>query len=246
MSMKTNYKILISWFGSVILLLFGTSTFAQTKSSDLWLSSAFKYEILKDLDVKVEIGHRRENFYSSRLYGDFIVKYNLNKYSKIGIGWRHAGEGDPLDVDELTDRFHAELSGKIKYNDFNLNYRVRYQRKYGNWQTDEKGHLANQSVRTRLVVSYKLNKDWTFDAGLESFIDISYEEPMYVDKLRFIAGAEYRINKSQDIAIHYIRQQEIQVANPHISDIIAIDYSIDIKRLVKKAKKKNKKKKSQN
>ena len=218
---------------------------AQTSSTDLWMSNTFKYDLSKKMEAKIEFGHRRENFYASRLYVDFVGKYSFNKYAKLALGWRHATEGDLFENSELTNRFHLDFAGKLKANDFHLAYRVRYQRKYTEMYTSENGLLPNESVRTRLLLGYKLNKDWSFDAGCESFLQITSEEPNYIDRFRYIATVNYRINKSQDIALSYILQQEVQVATPHTASIISIDYAIDVKRVVKKIKKKRKKRRKQ-
>lgn len=226
------------------LLALNSYCFSQTRSFDIWFSSAFKYEMIKNLDLQVELGHRRTDFYSDRLYGDLILKYKLSDYTKIGVGWRHAGEGNTFDLEELTDRFNIDLSGKLKQKDFGLNYRIRYQKKYSDWFTDEEGVIAKRTIRTRFLFDYKLNKDWVFDVGMESFLLVSRQEPMYISKLRFISGFEYRINKSEKIALHYIRQQEVQVANPRTSHVIALDYTLDVKKMFKKMKKRKKKRDS--
>lgn len=227
------------------LFWFSTSAIAQTASNDLWMSSTFNYDLNKKLEAKIEFGHRRENFYASRIYIDFVGKYSFNKYAKVAIGWRHASEGQADVLDELTNRFHLDFTGKIKANDFSLSYRARYQRKYTEMYTSENGLLPNESLRARLLVGYKLNKDWTFDAGCESFLQITPEEPNYIDRLRYIATVNYRINKAQDIALSYIIQQEIQVANPHTASIVSVDYSVNVNRVVKKVKKKLKKRRKQ-
>ncbi len=238
--MKIKSIFLFSLFGLTFLL--PTDVISQTESTDAWLSTTLGYEILDDLDIKIELGHRRENFYSSRLYSDLVLKYKLNDFAKIGMAWRHSAEPDPFDVEDLSNRFNVDFSGKVKRNDIGLNYRLRYQTKYNNWTVSEDGTTPTQTVRTRLLLEYKLNKDWQFDAGSEAFIRLSYNEPYYLNKVRYIAGFEYRINKSQVIALHYILQKEVQEANPHTSHIISVDYSVDVKRVLKKLKKKRKKK----
>ena len=238
----TTKIILLSRFSLLIgLFWFCGNAVAQTYSTDLWLSNSFKYDLSKKVEAKIEFGHRRENFYASRIYIDFVGKYSFNKYAKIALGWRHATEGDLFENSELTNRFHLDFTGKLKAKDFSLAYRVRYQRKYTEMYTSENGLLPNESVRTRLLLGYKLNKEWSFDAGFESFLQLTSEEPNYIDRLRYIATVNYRINKSQDIALSYILQQEVQVGNPHTASIISIDYAIDLKRVVKKFKKKRKK-----
>lgn len=217
-----------------------SSAVAQTSSTDLWMSNSYKYVFTKKIEGKIEFGHRRENFYASRVYVDFVGKYTFNKYAKIALGWRHAVEGDLFEESELTNRFHLDYTGKIKTNDFSLVYRTRYQRKSTEMYTSENGLLPNKSFRTRLIFGYKLNKDWSFDLGCESFLQITPEEPNYIDRLRYITSINYRINKSQDISLSYILQNEIQVENPHTASIISIDYTIDLKRVIKKRRKKKK------
>jgi hypothetical protein len=236
MKIKKIYPFLFLFF------LF-SSLNAQTSSFDQWLSTSFKYDLTKKFELKVEIGHRRADFYSDRLYGDLVLKYEFNDLVQLGIGWRHAGETDPLDVDDLSDRFNLDFSGKLKKNDFSFKYRIRYQRKFTNWQTEQFGYIPNEKFRTRIMFGYDLHKNIDLDAGIETFQSISHVEPIFTDKVRYIVGFDYRINKRQDIGVHFIRQQEVQVANPHTSNIVAIDYSIDIKNTIKKYKKKIKKRK---
>ena len=120
MTIKKNLYFLIIVLTSFTAVI--PKAVSQTNSNNIWISTAFKYQAFKDFNVKVEFGHRRQGFQPSRLYGDLIFKYKLNRYAKLGIGWRHAAENETYDQYELSERFHAEITGKLKVQKLDLQY----------------------------------------------------------------------------------------------------------------------------
>ena len=100
--------------------------------------------------------------------------------------------------------------------------------------SSETGLLPKNTLRPRLLGAYKFNKKWTGYSGGELFLSYKYDQPMRATKFRYMVGVEHRLKKYHSIGLSYIYQQEIQVEDPLGQHITSVDYSLNLKKLVKK------------
>lgn len=228
------------------LLLIPTLTHAQSSSFNSWLGIGVEYDITKSLSSSLKLGYRTTDFQPSTTFVDAALKYKLYKYLKIGLGWRYAGRGNPTAVDAITNRFHLEVSSKIKLaKRFYLKPRLRYQMRFKDWFVSELGYLPKHSFRARVLFEYNITKRLSITLGGEFFTAGYYYEPPELDPIRLISEINYTYKKIHTFGLGYKIEQGIAVDDKHTAHIIAVNYSINLNKLLKKIRKKRKKKRKE-
>ncbi|MFT5646099.1 MAG: hypothetical protein ACI976_000777 [Aureispira sp.] len=154
------------------LLFFGVS---QTSNVENWLSIRLRYRIVKPLEVHVRLGYCSVDIDSDNTHIDVAMKYRVHKYLRLAIGWRHAGIGNPLEVDAIVNRFHIEASSRVKLmKRLDLKPRLGYQIRFKDWFESASGHIPKHNIRLRMLLNHKLHKRWTLIGGGALFAVFHY------------------------------------------------------------------------
>ena len=235
-----------------IFFLFTNSFFiqAQNSSENLWSDLNLSYEIFKNIDVKYEIGNRRNSNQARGNYHDFIVKYSVNNFLKIAVGTRRSNlsfidssifnSGVEEDFEDIADRFHFDISGRLlKLNNFKMKYRLRAQRKIRDFYLNTPLNFKRTYVRSRILIEHPLSKKLRINGGSELFFSIEENTPTYTRKYRHMAGLEYAFNKIYSARMQYLFQREGKPSDRELLNIIALDLKIDLNGLLKKFNPKN-------
>ncbi|MCT4579918.1 MAG: DUF2490 domain-containing protein [Flavobacteriales bacterium] len=210
------------------LCFLSLSNFGQEIGSSGWFSVIAKKKLSKNTTLKTELGFRESTINDKTRYLDLALKYKINKHLKLSGGYRYGLDKENFDYFETGHRFNIDLSTKYSIiKKLKFNYRFRFQKRYSNPFTSDLGHLPNNNFRNRLSLRYKQNKKLYFVGGTELFIKQNYSTTPFFNKIRGLAGADYKINKKQTISISYIYQQEIQVTNPKTQNILSLEYYLD-------------------
>ena len=206
----------------------------------------FNYEILSWL--KADIGYiyiQSHNAAEKKIKG-YVEDSDNNKYYNYNIDnayWEH------------RDRFIASLtaSWKIGRVKFNVRERVQYQYthsalvyedKYRHYsadpddpnssyilgkeesETELKEAKHNTTLRTRLTAKWDIKKcSITPFASVELFTRL--DKWRFHDKIRYRIGAEYKIDKDNEISLYYLYQDNHASSSPAIH-AIGVGYSFDL------------------
>ena len=174
---------------------------------------------------------------SATTYTDVKLKYKLNKYVRFSGVWRNAQRGGFIAPDRIVNRFHIDAIGKYGLKPFTFRTRLRYQARYRDMLVSENGFIPRKHIRSAWSVAYSPMKKLELEAGAEFYIGL-YADQNYADKYRINIGCSYAINSLHSVGIGYIFQQEVQVYDPGSDNILAIAYSFDLNRYIKRLKKK--------
>ncbi len=230
----------------LLLLLLPLLCQAQSSSFNNWQSVGLEYDINKSLRSKVRLGYRTTDFQSSSTFLDVALQYKLHKYLKVGLGWRYAGRGNPTNVDAITNRFHTDISSKIKLaKHLYIKPRLRYQMRFKDWWVSELGYIPKHSFRARLLVNYAINKKFSLTLGGELFTTGYYYETPETNPIRLISALSYTYKKAHTFELGYTIEQDITASDQHTAHIITLSYSVHLNNLLKKIRKKRKKKRKE-
>jgi len=233
----------MKYYYLLLLITISFASNAQTSSFDNWFGVGMEYNIIKPLTAKVKFGYRMSDFNSDATFIDGSLRYKVHKYLRIGIGWRYAGRGNPTDVDAITNRFHIEASNKVKIiKKLYLKSRLRYQLRFKDWMVSELGYIPKHSLRLRLLFDYAIHKRWTATIGGEFFTSGYYNTSPVVDPVRIISRIDYTIKKTHTLGLAYNIEQGLAISDNHTAHIIALNYSVNLNKVLKRIKKKKKKK----
>lgn len=236
--MKATRKLLIA----ALSLLCAASAGAQ----ELWLNAEAKYSITKKLKADIEIEHRSLDHFkaTSRWSGSVALSYKLLPWLSASASYKFLRDYDEGKVTkkgnivdtywQYANRAQVALAGSLKLGKFELSLREAYQythfnstyaNKYdsfGNAKDDEyiEGKSRNL-LRSRIEAEYKHKKKClvTPFASIELYNDFS--DSFSVRKVRYTAGADFRINKHNSISVFY---RFVDRTNSSNSNVIGVSY----------------------
>lgn len=204
---------------------------AQEQDFGGWYSLNISHKPLKWLEVGITPELRMFNNHSQvdtwLVEGDVSVK--LHKYFQVGGLYRFAVDKTDPEQDERINRyaFFAKASYRIK--PFDISYRSQIQEQYGNYNSSAKGHIATDVWRNKLTIKFSKKKyDFEPYASAEYFATLA---PVWKEgqaKLRLAGGVDYEINKMFSASLGYLRQTEMNVANPTTANILTTALKIKL------------------
>lgn len=209
-----------------LLVAFSSKLKAQVNDAGLWMTVSVEKKLNKKFKVVVAEEMRlRENISMiGQLFTDVSLQYKVTKYFFISGSYRFAMKQTLDFYYEPRQRFYADLVYKFKAAkfDFNIRTRVQDQDRY----TIPKGENNRQTLYWRNKVAAKYGiKDFTPFVSFEVYYPLNNYQGNAIDGLRYQAGTDYKINKSNSITIYYLIDQEIQVNNPLNSYVIGLEYN---------------------
>ena len=136
-------------------------------------------------------------------------------------------------------RFHVTLTGSYKLGNLNLSLRERWQCTFRpehtvdqrwsyydeDWDDEEHTYSAKTKhmLRSRLQATYK-----TKDFPIDPYASVELFNEMKLDKVRYTAGAEYKIDKHNAVSLFYryqtVNDKEDNEANRHY---VGLSYTFD-------------------
>lgn len=236
--MKATRRLLIA----ALSLLCAASAGAQ----ELWLNAEAKYSITKKLKADIEIEHRSRRHFeaTSRWSGSVALSYKLLPWLSASASYKFLSDYDEGKITkkgnivgpywQYANRAQVGLTGSLKLGKFELSLREAYQythfnstyaNKYdsfGNAKDDEYIEGKNRNLlRSRIEAEYKHKKKClvTPFASIELYNDFS--DSFSVRKVRYTAGADFRINKHNSISAFYRFVDRMNSSN---SNVIGVSY----------------------
>ena len=223
---------------AVLFVLLATTASAQEKDLALWLSAGAKAALNNKFALSVE-GVMRVNDNISRLRKGYVeaeLSYDLNKYFELAFGYRYESTNETELYYSNEHDLIGDLSLDYSWNRFSFGMRNRYQLKYKEVFSSEKGMLADNIYRNRISVEYNVK-------GIKIAPYINYElfykmnrfEERLINKQRFALGIAYRPKKKHKFKVYYLVEDECNVASPVRTNVIGVDYTFYFKKRTKKS-----------
>lgn len=208
------------------------STTAKAQSDDwgVWTTVTVEKKLTKKWSVNAEGEYRTRDGVSAteRWSGAIGTDYKFFKWLKADIGYTYIHSRQPGETTKKGNiipghwlprhRFNASITGSIEWNRFKFSLRERWQYTYRPQQYVEKYDKddgtrkndelvkakAEHMVRSRLQIEYDIAKcDFTPYVSCEL-----YHNSYGIDKTRWTAGTEYKINKKHSVEAYYRYQDK--------------------------------------
>lgn len=214
------------------LLIFAQALHAQEDKFGIWTSAELEKKIAKGLDVSLEGEFRTRDVVKTvdRWSLGLQASYKLTKWLAVSAGYTFLDYYQPLEITnkgnyipeywQAKHRFQVSLTGKLKVDRFTFALRERWQYTYRPSQTTEKydGDDGSQMddeyikgkgknvLRSRLQIDYDIAK-----CKVNPFASWELYHSLHGDgleKMRWSVGAEWKINKKNQLDIYYLYQNK--------------------------------------
>ena len=211
-------------------LVFGFNSFGQYKDFNQWTSLSLQKDLLKGLDLEIDLEHRLKNNMKTRdqSFIDIGLEYSYKNLSASLI-YRFSSINDAESEYIWANRFSYQLAYSREVKRFELSFRGRYQNHYENYYSSELGYIPDKHLRTRIKLLYNI-RGIPIDPFIsyESFMQLNYDQPRLIDKERYSIGANYKINKDNSFGITFHIQPRRNTSNPETAYILGVNYSYDL------------------
>ena len=210
----------------LIFLLFPLLILAQEPYEDFgsWTKIKLKHSLNKKISFtnKTELRTTNNALLINQLYTQFSGRVKINKHFSTSMAWRIKMLNETYGF-TYENRLHNDITYKNKISDFNIFLRLRSQLSLNPYSNNE------FHERTRFKASYKINKKMSFYLYDELYYKIMDQNSFaFYEKNRFATGIEFRLNKSIDMEVKYIRIRDKNIENPEIMNIMGVVFSLEI------------------
>ncbi len=189
-----------------------------------------KFSLLFTEELRFRENYSRLNLF----YTNLGVEYKANRYFKTAIVYRWIDKYMDEDVFSFRHRLMWDATVKYPIKKFTLAYRHRLQVEGRNMQSSESGFMPEWYSRSKLDLSYSLNKKVSPYFSTEFRYQI--RDPRNVEsdgtwhRTRLQAGIDYEYSKKSKFGIYYLIQFEYNVSAPENIYITGLEYSLSLKR----------------
>ncbi len=227
----------------LILLLFLvlTSLYSEaqpTSDAGTWLTLTLQKPVTKritavlDQELRLKENYQRINLFYTNLGFDYKYSNNI----KISPTYRSIQKCRLDGSYSYRHRLMLDVTLKKKFEKITLSERVRYQAEVGDYLSSEKGKLVEQFLRLKTDLKLtSLNKISPYIScevryqirdpkGKGPFSDYGFH------RIRYVAGAEYQLQKNHSLNLYYLIQSEYYIADPETIYILGIAYSITLQK----------------
>ncbi|MFI5202884.1 MAG: DUF2490 domain-containing protein [Flavobacteriales bacterium] len=201
--------------------------FGQYNSStQIWLEGALQAKF-NDISVSLAEGLRTNDGSMAQSYTELAGQYKINKFIRIGLGYRYIQKPFLFRILEYDHRFSVDVAFSYKVDNFSFGFRPRYQHRVKGISGDD-GSRSKTYNRNKLSVQYAINKDISLQLNYEFFLRLA-ADGSFIDQNRYGLELSYDINKKNSISGFYMLQQEIQVTWPLLTHVWGLEYSYSLK-----------------
>ena len=215
---------------SLFLFLSLTSiSFSQDDDFGIWYGISVEHKLIKNLEFDLS-GNVRTYQNASKIEEAFLeagLTYKFIRNLSLGGSYRFTEFRDDNASYHPRHKWFVDLKGNLPLGHFDISARVRLQERYKTYFQDENDKIPRTHIRYKIKILYNIP---SFPVNpfisAELFCPVSSEKKRSVDKNRFMAGAEYNINKKNSVEAEYIFQRDYL---PHLSDINVISLGYNLK-----------------
>lgn len=234
-----------------LLLLAAASGATPAVAQELWTSAQFKTSFGSHWGAAAEVEYRTHNGLNSSERVTFGASGEYkHQYFKIDAGYKYLHSQT---LEETTrkgniippywigrHRAYASLTGKLKLGRFELSLRERYQftHRLGKWvpkfasngivQKDDEwvAPKDRHMLRSRLAGEYNIRKSrFTPFASVEVYDNLC--AGFEIDKIRYTAGSEYKINRHNRVELFYRFVQGVSDGTDN-AHVIGVGYTFKL------------------
>lgn len=210
----------------LLLIVLTCAVHAQVNDAKLWLKATVEKKITPKLSATAVAATRfGENVSQLQTYYFSAgASYKLKKWMKLGVMYRHSQKRNDESFFIPRNRINVDLTFKKKFfKKLILEPRLRYQNQYSSYYTSEKGTIPNHYARARMQASWDLDKKYEPYISAELYYHMKYQQEMF-NRVRYVAGVSYEIDKHHKISIYYMHQREFNKENPERGYITGLSY----------------------
>lgn len=213
------------------ILILGSTAVAFSQDDDFgtWFSVSGEHKFSKKLELNASANIRTYDN-SSKISTAFLeagLEYKIIKGLGIGAGYRPEFRRDKDETFHLRHKWFVEAKGTLPIGDLSISARARFEERYKTYYLDEGDKTPVKHGRYKLKMLYNIPSCPVnpFIAS-EIYCPLFRQTTRYIDKTRYIAGAEYNLRKKQSLEVFYMFQRDYL---PHISDINVISLSYNFR-----------------
>lgn len=207
---------------------------AQTSDFGMWNTFSLNKEITKKFSVGIDQELRlRDNLTTLHLlYTNFGASYKLSDNFKVSVVYRFIDRHKEDLTWGFRHRIYTDLTFKVKPGKFSIGYRARLQ---AEWRalgySGEFGNIAEIFLRHQVKIEYKVSDDFEPYIGTEVRWQLQNPRIPYhesIDRGRYFAGVNYKINKHNTVGTYFLMQKEVNVINRQSLYIWGVEYTINL------------------
>ncbi|MCF7807418.1 MAG: DUF2490 domain-containing protein [Candidatus Marinimicrobia bacterium] len=200
----------------IVLLISVTGAFAVERDQRSSLAVAINQDLPRgfDLDFIHDLRFQDGNSTFWKSLSELELSYKVNKYLKIGSGYRYSIYGDKYSERGTFNATFDTKTGRISHK-----LRVKYQHDVDSDDAPEK------YIRTRYSLSHKRIYGFKPFVDVEWFYSLNTEQ---IEKHRQNLGVDRKLTKVTSLVLYYRLQEEINVNNPEGTGMLGIKFEIEI------------------
>lgn len=198
-----------------------------------WTGVGLNYKPNKSLTLGIEEQLRlksKDKLYKSS-FTELNASYKLLQGLKAGIGYRYINSYDDQGKkqgSETHHRMHYRLAYKTDINDFDLGFRLQYQRKT---EQSSEDIIPNERWRVKTDMEYNIG-NWKLDPKLsfELLYDLDEDPDDRENKYRISIGSSYKINSAMKLDFRYMYENGLSTPLSTIPHVLRLNFTYTIKK----------------
>ncbi len=201
---------------------------ARTPDFRARLSASAEAEIINDMSASVEVETRFDKYLTTydRSFVEASISYDIIKPLRFGVSGRFMH--DMNDVRQYTTAYRAStyLRYKTSFDDFDLKIKIAIQYGFDELSSSFASGMNKLISRNSIGLDYNwFGTRLTPFTEYEFFYHINNINGAIINQSRIKGGTSYKIDKSSEISIFYMFENEFNVAWPVNSHIIGFSYN---------------------
>ncbi len=222
-------RSLVSFF--LLLLLTTSPVLAQVKDAGLWLITTAEYDISQKFSTEIteELRFNENVTELGKFFTDIGISYRFLKDFKTSFHYRFINERKRDDYYSQRHRWYLDVGYYLKKKPLELNIRTRYQSQYANYTSSADGKVPSSTWRNKIGLRIDPGKKWNPILSFELFTDMKRK---LNEKVRFIAGVNYKPDLKHQFSLFYLHQRDLNQNNEQYEYIWGLGYSINLNSLL--------------
>lgn len=218
-----------------LLLLAGAEALADS-DAQLWLNGELRYRPVKTVTLSIDEQLRLDQNASrlNSIISDLSGSWRLQKWLRLGLGYRFEMESNKKDELESAQRLHVQSRLKYALGPVALSYRVRLQEKH---EPDGDETERTRTLRHRFALAVDRGGDLEPGFSVETFNRLGEDGTRSWRKLRLTLGTEIRGPKPHRFQVFYRAEMPLADPDDPLEHIGGLGYQYRIPRKKKKKKK---------
>ncbi len=227
----------------ILLIGVNTTSVSAQNSWDFgsWNTLNVNYRLNKKLFVVMTQEARFKNNLSqlNLFYTNFGVEYRMNEYFRNSIVYRHIDKYiNEANRFSFRNRIMWDMTLRYPINEkLAFSYRHRLQIENRNFNTSERGYLAEMYSRNRVAMKYDLSDRLSAEVSAEFRYQIHDPRNIESDgkwhRNRYMTGINYKATDALEWGAYYLIQNEYNVSLRENLSVVGLELNVDLNRLIK-------------